>query len=662
MKFSRIKIEKELTKTIGIEEIDIRRLSDVVALVGKNGSGKTRILNLIEENLFSQINISQQNIDEGVISCLPKILEQIKSKKNESEMLKEKIKQLRKKQQTLSVSGEIQRLQGQLTKVSTSLNLDSRIIQKLETTYLKRITQEGIQQLQDSPSYSTEISFESLLAEGERNDEYNELSIIRKNARHFVKKLPHQLALDKVSYDDNDFENQVSCTRYEKLKVFIKSFLKKDLTWEKIVKTTSVSDEGSSLTAKGEWKLDGREFKYEEFSEGEKTLFAYALLFFLLECNSNLNIRESIILIDEPELHLHPDSEIDVINGIRDVIKEKGQLIIATHSINILSTLNYDEIFMVKDGKIIPPSSSTPGESLSELMGMDERVNKLSDFLSSISTWTFVNFITQCFSNPETIKTTISNDPQIEAFKAAIRDKLNENSNMFLDFGAGIGRIYNQLKYDTEFISKINYCALEIDEECHPELKELGISNIYTKYTELPSDSFDFILLCNVLHEIPVEEWKENINTIINSLKVDGYLIIIEAKILNKGEKVGNTGYLVLDKEEIQQLFNLSVLPTTICDEKDKITCVVLNKSDLKSISEENIQNALVALEKNTFDKIQKLREEERLKEKRSSTKSCEAGRKMAFYSQQHINAKIAQEYIKYLTSTLFKLTELTKH
>jgi len=50
MKFSKIIIPKNITQEKGIEQINIQRLSNVIAFIGKNGSGKTRILDIIEKN------------------------------------------------------------------------------------------------------------------------------------------------------------------------------------------------------------------------------------------------------------------------------------------------------------------------------------------------------------------------------------------------------------------------------------------------------------------------------------------------------------------------------------------------------------------------------------------------------------------------------------
>jgi energy-coupling factor transporter ATP-binding protein EcfA2 len=444
--------------------------------------------------------------------------------------------------------------------------------------------------------------------------------------------------------NNTDFESSQSYKRFSSFKRIFEAFLKKKLTWDANNSQAKLDRKGSQVTFFGTWKVDSREFNYKELSEGERLLFAYALVIFLTDQNPDLDICDSILIIDEPELHLHPDSELDLIQGLRNIVGERGQIIFATHSINILSHLNYEEIYVVKNGKIYHPSQSTIKESLIELLSLEERVNKLSDFLSSISTWTFVNFMAECFSSPDVIESSDDNDPQIIAFKNAVISN-GSRLNMMLDFGAGKGRLYEHLRNDYDFFQTIEYSALEPEEKLHPYLKNLGANNVYKSHSNLPKNSFDFILLCNVLHEIPILEWQTTLNSIINSLKEDGFLIIIEAKILTKGEKIGKEGFLLLDREEIQTLFNLETLPSEIKiqDKSHLITCSIISKKQLNPITKKDIKNALAELEKNSMKKLIELRE--------ISTKEDNnpigLGRKNAFLSQLHINSKIAQLSLK---------------
>ncbi len=663
MKFTSIKLPELITKTKGIAEINMQRLSNVVALVGKNGSGKSRILDLIEENVFNTISIP--SIIDNTISCLPTEFENLKEASQRYKdilILQHKMSdansKLAKNPKNNVFEKEIRTIQRQLStnqlylanrdKIANLTHLFYEIIPTLKPNYLRRIHHNEIQELKQAigDTKDNKLSFEELIENIADNRVYDELKSIHGSALKFLSKLPHQLAFDKYNcvVKNETFEDKVSYKRFLSLKKLVKDFLGKDLSWEQKISNGNLTEEGNNVTFSGLWKINGRIFNYTEFSDGEKTLFAYALLFFLLDQNPNLNIKESIILIDEPELHLHPDSEIDLIEGIKNAIGEKGQLIIATHSINILSMLNYEEIFMVKDGIISHPSQMTPGRSLSELMRIEERVNKLADFLSSISTWTFVNFMAQCFSNPEVIESSNADDPQIEAFKKAVNEIASKSKNMFLDFGAGKGRLYEQIKSDYSFINNINYSALEPETEFHAKLSDLGVTNIYTTYGELPQNTFDFILLCNVLHEIPIHEWEHSINKIISALKPDGHLIIIEAKVLAKGEKIGKIGYLLLDLDELQQLFNLPSLPSSIKTQEgnDNSICAVINKSEMRSITRDDIINTLTKLEINTLKKIESIRNTEYTK-----NEFYTVGRKTAFLSQQHINAKFAKQYIE---------------
>lgn len=668
MKFNSIKINKEITLRKGISEIDINRLSNVVALVGKNGSGKTRILDLLEDDLLSESTIL--DYPDKSINGIPKyIYENIIALKPISTFLSRNLKindlnsLLIKDPNNSILIKEIQTLRN--IPSPRQSNIYNNLIQNhynpikdklsgLKHKYVRRIKNIEIQNLQNIINANTtkdDVTFENLIEKLSEDINYNEFSSINKTALSYLAKLPHQLVYDYTDTfgDVKKYETRVSHKRFIALKKLIKDFLNKELTWNKKSGSNTLTENGIQSTFSGIWKLDNREFNYLEFSDGEKTLFAYALLLFLINQNPNLNIKECIIIVDEPELHLHPNSEINLINALRNAVGENGQLIFATHSLSILSSLNYDEIFMVKDGVIKHPSNSTLKESLAELMGIEDRVNKLSDFLSSISTWTFVNFMAECFSKPETIESARPNDPQIIAFKEAIINNLNSTSNLLLDFGAGKGRLYEQIKQDYDFINKINYSALEPSTKFHETLKTLGVKNVFESHKMLPKDSFNFILLCNVLHEIKINEWIHCLNSIIDALKDDGFLIIIEAKVLTKGEKIGEEGFILLDLPEMKILFGLEDLPSSISNiqDKEKITSAVISKKIIKQVTKLSLENTLKALEENTLKKIISIRNEN----KNSTEINPGQGRKNAFLSQLHINSKLAQLKLKVLDS-----------
>lgn len=86
------------------------------------------------------------------------------------------------------------------------------------------------------------------------------------------------------------------------------------------------------------------EFNIESLSSGEKQLFLRALSLKFLDINN------SIILIDEPELSLHPQWQRKIIK-VYESIGENNQLIIATHSPHVVCDIKKEQLRVLKRGK-----------------------------------------------------------------------------------------------------------------------------------------------------------------------------------------------------------------------------------------------------------------------------------------------------------------------
>ena len=92
----------------------------------------------------------------------------------------------------------------------------------------------------------------------------------------------------------------------------------------------------------------GEEFDINDLLSGEKQLFLRTLSIKMLEP------KNSIILIDEPELSLHPKWQQRIIEVYKK-IGENNQIIIATHSPHILGSVSNENIFILykdENGKI----------------------------------------------------------------------------------------------------------------------------------------------------------------------------------------------------------------------------------------------------------------------------------------------------------------------
>ena len=95
--------------------------------------------------------------------------------------------------------------------------------------------------------------------------------------------------------------------------------------------------------------LSEDKFDINELSSGEKQLFLRTLAIRML------NPENSIILIDEPELSLHPKWQQRIVDVYRK-IGENNQIIIATHSPHILGSVKKENIILLDkddEGKIV---------------------------------------------------------------------------------------------------------------------------------------------------------------------------------------------------------------------------------------------------------------------------------------------------------------------
>jgi predicted ATP-binding protein involved in virulence len=115
-----------------------------------------------------------------------------------------------------------------------------------------------------------------------------------------------------------------------------------------------------------------RVFKLEQLSDGYRNLLAVVLDFAhrLAQAHPNWdNPLEApgILLIDEIELHLHPQWQQRIIPNLRTVFPNT-QLIVATHSPQVLTTVEQEKILILKDHCLHTPAVSTYGAESARLL------------------------------------------------------------------------------------------------------------------------------------------------------------------------------------------------------------------------------------------------------------------------------------------------------
>lgn len=144
-------------------------------------------------------------------------------------------------------------------------------------------------------------------------------------------------------------------------------------------------------------KKQDHELVLNQLSDGEKNLLvmvadiARRLAIANPDPTKNALEGEGIILIDEIELHLHPQWQRDIIPRLTSTFPN-CQFIVTTHSPQVLSNVKKENVFIVEDFQVYPADAYTFGRDsnsiLSELMGVTERPveiqNKLTECLYKI--------------------------------------------------------------------------------------------------------------------------------------------------------------------------------------------------------------------------------------------------------------------------------------
>ncbi|KAF2508410.1 AAA family ATPase [Flavobacterium zhairuonense] len=639
MRISKIHVKEEITKTKNLEEINLIRksLGPTVALVGKNGAGKSRILHFVESYIQT---ISPIDFLKDHILHLPQSITRGQEKNliNAKSALK-----------LINNNISDQQNQAYLIQAQNFIGPIYQNLQRLGKGFVKFVDNDDLKNIKLSVNNAKSLSFEQILnnehlksnlpPNNNQNSLLNEFTALNTQSTiEYFTKLTHEIIGEEFNlYIKNRDNPQVIIDEIKKQKAFQLFSLFQDYVKKFLGKEFSYQQTAQGNTLNSILHYNNLPFNLDQFSPGQKTLFAYAILFFYLDVNSQTNIRDSIIIIDEPEKHLHPEAQITLINALKSIISKSGQLWIATHSVHILSHLEYDEIMMVKDNKIIPPSRTTPGKSFNDLMGLDNHIDELICFINSISEWAYGNFMTQCFKEPDVIFGNDPNDPQFKLFKEFIAQKTKIN---LLDFGAGKGRIGYTLNEDEVVSEKTIYSAFEPDKGNYEMLNNVpNIEKIYSLPTEIPDNYFDCVLLCNVLHEIHPQEWEDSLKTAKRVLKDDGYLLIVEDRYLPKGENAHQFGYLILGAEETQILLNTDVVLELKLEEeefKERILFNAFKKDDINP-DKDSIVNSIKKLKENSFYNLKLLRK---------TTQDANQGRRYANETQLYINSQLALEVL----------------
>ena len=343
----------------GLENLDINfesegKVLDLIVLAGINGSGKTRVLESIRY-WFEMFRSKAVNLELFYEENEREALESLMN----SEKLTETEKEMQKDIEFTDCLRNIK-----------FYNYDYRHNKTENRNYNSKIISKSFEKLKIFPKLiyvPTEINFEEIKkAQTNLKKEYRFINIVDS---YEIKDIPSYIAT-RISKVANEEENLTMGQVRKKVFAEINGIFE---ILELDVKLSEISKDENSMPIFTD--SSGKKFGINELSSGEKQLFLRTLAIKMLEPEN------SIIMIDEPELSLHPKWQQKIVDVYRK-IGRNNQIILATHSPHILGSVEKENIILleknengivkVKTGDEFGNSyGQTAGRILEDIMGLE---------------------------------------------------------------------------------------------------------------------------------------------------------------------------------------------------------------------------------------------------------------------------------------------------
>ena len=312
----------------GLENLDINfesegKVLDLIVLAGINGSGKTRVLESIRY-WFEMFRSKAVNVELFYEENEREVLESLTNSEGLTEVEKEAQKDIEFKNIKF-------------------YNYDYRHNKTENQNYNSKIISRSFGKLKIFPKIiyvPTEINFEEIKkAQTNLKKEYSFINIVDS---YEIKDIPSYIAtrISKVANEEEDLTmGQVRKKVFEEINGIFEIL-------ELDVKLSEISKDENSMPIFTD--SSGKKFGINELSSGEKQLFLRTLAIKMLEPEN------SIIMIDEPELSLHPKWQQKIVDVYKKIGKN-NQIILATHSPHILGSVEKENIILLiknRDGNI----------------------------------------------------------------------------------------------------------------------------------------------------------------------------------------------------------------------------------------------------------------------------------------------------------------------
>lgn len=390
-------------------------------------------------------------------------------------------------------------------------------------------------------------------------------------------------------------------------------------------------------------------------SEGQARLMRWVVLF-----HSNVLEKLSVpILLDEPEIHLHPHALNKLFNLLLTHAPE-CQVWVATHSLSLiahLATHSPRSIWFGTGGEF-----SNAGKQLSHvvesLMGGEGSAEQLIDYCANAERFAFNSFATDCLIPPTSVDYK-EGDPQIKQIVDLLKQPQGTPITL-LDFGAGRGRLLDGLvaaarARNQAHADLFSYYAFEPDDTTRVEC----LHTVAAHYTDIQDRVFgaqpntkkinyDLIVMANLLHEILPAQWTKEVfltPLIAEQLNEGGHILILEDTLLPTGELAHKFGFLILEHDALEKLFSITPLDyesglfVKHSARDGRLQATLIEKSLISRISDASVTSALQCQLEATLAAIRTLR--------KVPVVTYMQGRKHAYLAQLATNLHLALEELK---------------
>jgi ABC-type multidrug transport system ATPase subunit len=635
MKIETIKISAKQASEVGLKEATLSKLGQIVLIAGRNGAGKSRLLNMLPKEVgrLRDINRGKYKSMELLKEYRENLVYHGGIYENEKIDLSEaedfEIEGLKNKliisQQTIAYYEKLIIEQEELLASINDIKLSGRgdffyyVPKELElkdpTVFTKKSLYEGAEKINEA---------------GLRHLPNGTLAAIQVSQNRYYRAL-HPISEATAS------EKEEAIRSYTQLRDIVRQFIGAELGRNR--------DDDAMIF--------GKPLGRAMLSHGQTVLLQFAVALHAQE----LSLPDLILLLDEPENHLHPAALNYVLDRLQAVVT-RGQIWIATHSINVLAHFDNPTIYYMEDGAL-SYAGDIPEKVLAGLLGDEEEREKLANFLALPFEMSSTRFAYESLLVP-TVVMTEGNDPQLQQIQQALRQVRDVQGKVrVLDFGAGRGRLIatfediEPVEAEVQSASWLDYVAYDPyptnAAECQANIERVygPVSDRYYSdlgplRTRYHDGSFDIVVLTNVFHEIPPKQWSKVLHDIMQLLKPEGFLLIVEDQRLPHGERAHEYGFLLFDTLEFRRLFAIGAqdeeqgLYVVQTERGGRLKAHYFKRELLERMTPETKKLALVELQANAKREISRIREQQE--------HSFKNGKLHALWMNQFANAQLALE------------------